>query len=326
MSHVKTYSRTDKKTGKVTVVKSHDDKRTKSGKKRSSWAKHFINAPDPGMIKMREAITDLLHTEKGREELTEKIKTGGFAKTIPEVLNLYGVEQGEHHPLPDAFDHTMELFKHLPADASDNILWATLLHDIGKVETQTFHKTRGVIFDGHEHAGYKMVEKVLTRLGFNKTDSAEISYLVLHHGNLRTQILRAETSAAHKFVKHPNFGSLLTLHKADVYASGRDPHEVVERHDLLLKTEDFRKDLYDRVSKELGAKKKAVELNDDGSVSLYLDNDKELTNDQGNVDLKVQQAADAILKKHSMKNWEAGLDYDEQSGWVGVHFEPKTPK
>jgi len=276
------------------------------------------------MVKMRETVTEWLRTEKGRAELTEKIKTGGFSKALPEVLDLYGVEQGAHHPLPDAFDHTMELFKHLPDNASDNVLWATLLHDIGKGETQKFHKERGIIFDGHEHKGFKMAQKVLRRLDFNKNDSDEILHMILHHGNLRTQILRSETAKAHKFVNHPHFESLLTLHKADVKASGRDPHEVVDRYKLLKQTEGFRQHLYGQVAKDLGSgKSKSVELNDDGSVSLYLGEVKKLVDDRGNVDPKVEKAAQKALESSGPKGWKAYTDFETGDDWVAVHFEPK---
>lgn len=331
MSHVKQHTRTSK-TGKVSVVHGYDDKRKKTTKGKPKGkskvtrtpVKHVIKKADPGMVKMRDQITEWLRTEKGREELTEKVKAGGFSKTLPEVLNLYGLEQGAHHPLPDAFDHTMELFKHLPDNASDNVLWATLLHDIGKGETQKFHKTRGIIFDGHEYKGYKMTQKTLRRLDFNKKNSEEILHMILHHGNLRTQILRSETAKAHKFVNHQHFDSLLTLHKADVIASGRDPHEVVDRHKLLKQTEGFRQHLYDQVAKDLGSSKsKSVELNDDGSVSLYLGQVDKLADDKGNVDLKVEKAAQKALKSSGPKGWKVYTDFEPGDDWVAVHFEPK---
>lgn len=327
MAHVKEHTRRTKQ-GKLVYVHSFDDKRSKkdkpqSGKKdtaKRTPVKHVVKAADPGMVKMRKTITELLHTEAGRKELEDKIKAGGFRTSIPEVSDLYGVEQGTHHPLPDAFDHTMELFKHLPADASDNILWAALLHDIGKTDTQQVHEKRGIIFDGHEYQGYKMVKKVLARLGFDKKDADEISYLVLHHGNLRTQLLRRSTSEAQKFIDHPHFDSLLTLHKADVKASGRDPHEVLERLEMLRDTEDFRKDLYDNTAKELGIKSREVELNDDGTVSLYLEGSKKLEDRIP----EIEEKAEETLKKHGLeKQWAAYTDYDENNGWVAVHFEPE---
>ncbi len=231
MSHVKQYTRY--RQGKLQVVKEHDDKRDKRGSHSSKQkVRHFV-APDKGMVKIRETVTKLLQSPDGLKELETKIKTGGFMNSLPEVVTLYGVEQGAHHPYRDAFDHTMQVIKHLPADASDNVRWAALLHDIGKAETQKADPDRGIVFDGHEYAGYKMVGKVLDRLGFSRDDKKEIRHLVLHHGNLRTKFLRSGERDARKFMAHEHFEPLLALHQADVKASGRDPKEVLDAIDDL---------------------------------------------------------------------------------------------
>lgn len=227
MSHVKQYTRVSH--GKMQTVHAYDDKRSRSGKKVS----HHVVTIDKGMEKIRETVTELLRTDEGVKELEAKIKSGGFLKSLPEVVALYGVEQGVHHPYRDTFDHTIQVIKHLPADASDNVRWAALLHDIGKATTQQVHPDRGIVFDGHEYAGYKMVGKVLDRLGFSKDDQAEIKHLVLHHGNLRTKFLRSDENEAREFMAHKHFEPLLTLHQADVKASGRDPKEVLDAIDEL---------------------------------------------------------------------------------------------
>jgi len=233
MSHVKQYTRY--RQGKLQVVRAHDDKRKRSSRRPSSH-KHVVSLPDPGMVKIRQTVTDLLRTDAGQAELEDKIKAGGFQNSLPEVVALYGVEQGAHHPYPDAFDHTMQVIKHLPPDASDNIRWAALLHDIGKAVTQKAHPDRGIVFDGHEHAGYKMVGKVLKRLGFSRDDQKEIEHLVRYHGSLRTKFLHSDEADARKFMGHEHFEPLLTLHAADVRASGRDPQEVLDAVDDLKST------------------------------------------------------------------------------------------
>ena len=230
MAHVKAHTRS--RGGKLQFVKPYDDKRRRHGGQSSSY-KHVVAIPDPGMVKIRETVTGLLQSEAGLQELEQKVKAGGFGKSMSEVVALYGVEQGEHHPYRDAFDHTMQVIRHLPPDASDNMRWAALLHDIGKATTQAMHPKRGVVFDGHEYAGYKMVDKVLNRLGFSRDDAKEIKHLVLHHGNLRAKFLRSDEKEARKFMEHEHFEPLLKLHQADVKASGRDPKEVLDAIDAL---------------------------------------------------------------------------------------------
>ncbi|MBI9086812.1 MAG: HD domain-containing protein [Desulfobacterales bacterium] len=283
--------------------------------------KHVIKpkAPNPGMLKIRDTVTELLRTEGGRKEFIEKIKSGAFAKSLPEVLNLYGVEQGEHHPLPDAFDHTMELFKHLPAGASDNVLWGTLLHDIGKAETQYLHPTRGVVFDNHEFRGFQMVKKVLNRLGFDKADATEIAFLVKHHGDLRVRLLKTtSTHEADKFINHPHFDALMKVHQADVKASGRDPKEVITRHADLKETLPIRTDLL-KVAKDLHVDDHEMELFEDGTIALHLQ--KKSLIDKDNVHPKVRAAIDAALKTHKLTDkYEVEID-DDNDSWVSVYFD-----
>ncbi len=220
MSQIKGYYAS--RNGKGYFVPAHSDSRQKHDKDK-------VLPVDPGMAKMRDTITNFLRTKEGQKELEDKIKAGGFRKTIPEVVHLYGVEQGAHHPLPDAFDHTMEVVRRLPPDADDNTRWAALLHDIGKVDAQRVDPKRGTIFDGHEYVGYKQSKAVLRRLGFDQEDADEIRYLIRHHGSLRTVFLRGDEDDAKDFIDHPHFDNLLKLHEADVRASNRDPHEVLEK-------------------------------------------------------------------------------------------------
>jgi len=187
----------------------------------------------PTSANPREKITKLLRTEAGLKEFSDGVKAGKFAKTLPEVSMLYGLEQGRHHLDVDAFEHTMRVLRQLPANASDNVRWGALLHDIGKGEAQDVHPTRGIVFDGHEYIGSKMAIRVLKRLGFNRRDISEINYMVLHHGTIRGAFVRGGKDLRQKFLSHPHFESLLALHQADVRASWRDPSEVVDSVNAL---------------------------------------------------------------------------------------------
>ena len=238
MSHVKGYAKTTK-SGKRIFVKQHDDKRPKHGSKKKVH-KHVVRI-DPGMIKMREYITGLLRTSEGQKEFEDKIKQFQFQKALPEVIGLYGVEQGVHHPIIDAFGHTMEVLRKLPKDATDNQRWATILHDIGKPPQQKIDKNRGVVFDGHEYVGSKMARKVLDRLDFKKEDKEEILFLIKHHGDLRTKLLHGDQDEAKEFTKKKHFDSLLAVHNADVVASGRDPQEVNDAAEEIKARKEIKK-------------------------------------------------------------------------------------
>lgn len=197
--------------GKPQYVHSYDDKRS------------------PGISKMRDVIGKMLKTKDGISKLSDQVKSGGFKHSIPEVTALHGIEQGKHHPYPDAFDHTIQVLRHLPENVSDMVKWAALLHDIGKATTRQEHPKHGVVFHGHERESGRKVWKVLERLGFNKEESEKIFYLVRNHGSLRTNLLRKTDKEAQEFASHKHFSDLLTLHEADVRASNRDPQEVLDK-------------------------------------------------------------------------------------------------
>jgi putative nucleotidyltransferase with HDIG domain len=232
VAHIKAHERTVQ--GKLQFVHTYDDKRSGSWKRTPKRRHHHVlEVAGPGMQKMKETITGLLKTPEGLDKLEGKIKKGGFHKALPEVAGLYGLEQGSHHKYIDAFDHTMQVIRHLPPEASDTVRWAALLHDIGKLDTQKMDEHRGAVFDGHEYVGSKKVRKILARLGFSKDERDEIPYLIKNHGNLRTKLLRGDEDQAREFMSHKYFGDLLMIHVADVIASGRDPREVLEKIDKL---------------------------------------------------------------------------------------------
>ena len=321
MAHVKGFQRVIN--GHIQCVKPHDDKRTKGNGKPSSKGKtaHVILKTDPGMVKMRQEITTMLRTSGGQKEFTDKVKNGGFQKSLPEVVALWGVEQGAHHPLPDAFDHTMEVIRHLPADASDTVRWAALLHDIGKTETQKFHDKRGIIFDGHEYAGYKMVDKVLDRLGFSGNERSTIKHLVLHHGNLRTKFLRSGAHEADLFMKHPDFEDLLHLHKADVYASGRDPKEVTDEIDRLKK--DPPKPMTaDEVIEDAEQLFDAINLSDTAGPRMAIEKDDR----KYGFDKFMEESGFKRTGKDTYANetWEADVSFNKQHKNYVVSFKKAT--
>lgn len=223
MAHVKAHYRKDAKTGKVVRVSDYDDHRGH----RPKPAKHYISHPLKGADSMRDKITSLLN-EPGVKEFEGTIKAGGFSQSLPEIGALFGLEQGGHHPYRDAFDHTLQVIRQLPENADANTRWAALLHDIGKAVTRKDHPDRGVVFDHHEAVGAKMAKKVMARLGFSREDSYEIRELIKYHGSLRTVMLRGERVEKEALVQRPYFHKLLSLHIADVRASGRDPKEVLE--------------------------------------------------------------------------------------------------
>jgi len=89
---------------------------------------------------------------------------GALRHILPEVENLKGIEQPKHgHHEGDAFQHTMMVIDSASwrEDNHPRIMWAALLHDIGKALTP---REEWPAHHGHEKAGEPLVRQALGRL------------------------------------------------------------------------------------------------------------------------------------------------------------------
>jgi putative nucleotidyltransferase with HDIG domain len=99
---------------------------------------------------------------------------------LPEVTRLHGVPQPqEYHAEGDVFVHTRLALEALPDDADERVLWAVLLHDVGKADTTEFVEGRWRS-RGHTELGAELAYAILTRSGREEI-AGDVSWLVRHH-------------------------------------------------------------------------------------------------------------------------------------------------
>ena len=183
----------------------------------------------------------LIAAERIRAEL-EKILTGprpaeGFEMladlgilrvVLPEVDALRGVEQPKrYHPEGDVFVHTMLLLRHA-AWRTPGIMWAALLHDVGKPGTQTF-KDGVPHFYGHEVLGADIAAGILARLHFSSALSGTVTAAIRHHMRFAS-VHEMKKAKWMRMIADPNFPLELELHRLDCIAC----HGLLENYVLML--------------------------------------------------------------------------------------------
>ena len=185
-------------------------------------------------LKTKEAISELGHLIEGvsweriQDELTKILlhphrshalreldDFGMLEILIPELTACKGVKQPtQYHQEGDVLTHILKALHELPEEwASKELVWAILLHDIGKPDTFE-KKTDRIHFDGHAEYSAKMARVVLKRLKFSKAEITKITWLIEHH---MTVGFIPEMKRAHQvgYFWHPFFEDLMKLHWCD---------------------------------------------------------------------------------------------------------------
>lgn len=138
---------------------------------------------------------------------------------IPEMAMMRGLEQPpKFHPEGDVFRHTCLVLEKLPATASRELVWAALLHDVGKMETHEVDENGRHTFHGHDKAGAVTTRRILAGLRADTELREMVSSMVGNHMRFRyVREMRRSTLA--RFVHRPTFEDELLLHRADCLAS-----------------------------------------------------------------------------------------------------------
>lgn len=135
----------------------------------------------------------------------------------PEIEKLYGCEQPEEfHPEGDCAKHTILALENLPKDASNELLMATLLHDIGK--PNCFKVEERIRFDGHDKEGVEVAETILKRMKFSNTFIERVCELIGNHMKWMC-VQKMKKSKLKRFMRLPFFEEHKLLHKADCISS-----------------------------------------------------------------------------------------------------------
>jgi poly(A) polymerase len=181
--------------------------------------------------RIREELLKLFrppHAARGLDLLRE---SGLLEQILPEVAATIRCEQSpDFHPEGSVYNHLIRIFEHLPADAAPSLIWAALLHDIGKPATASRDPDTGAIhFFGHEEAGADIANRILQRLRFPRKQIDEIVACVRQHMQFK-DVLQMRKSTLRRMLLRPTFPIERELHRLDCLGS----HGRLDHYEFLV--------------------------------------------------------------------------------------------
>jgi putative nucleotidyltransferase with HDIG domain len=146
-------------------------------------------------------------------------KTRLLSLIVPELESGVGVAQNRHH-IHTIYKHNLLALKYCPSKKID-VRLAALFHDVAKPQTKRGEGPYATFYN-HDHAGAKVVEKILTRLRFSSEIIQKVKLLVDNHMFYYNPDEVGESSVR-KLVKKvglENIKDLIDLRIADRLGSG----------------------------------------------------------------------------------------------------------
>ena len=94
----------------------------------------------------------------------------------------------------------------------------------------TFRVAERIRFDGHVEEGVRLAHGILNRLRFSRDDMEQVEALIANHMRFK-DAHRMKESTLKRFLRMPDFGEHLELHRLDCLASNRklENYELVKR-------------------------------------------------------------------------------------------------
>jgi len=157
---------------------------------------------------------------------------------LPEVAAMKGQPQPpEFHPEGDVFTHTVRMLD-LVEQPSVPLIYAVLLHDVGKPATASQDNTGRLRFHYHSSKGAEIARKILERLRFSNDEIEIIVHCVGNHMRFM-DVPRMRRATLRRLVGEPSFEVELELHRLDCLASHGDlsTYEFLRKFQRELATE-----------------------------------------------------------------------------------------
>ena len=172
--------------------------------------------------RVRDELTKILTGCNARRGIELLSSLGLLALVLPEISVLHGIDQPPRfHPEGNVWEHTLKMLGLLSMEhggrADPRLAWGVLLHDSGKAVSRSEDES-GIHFYGHSSKGRTIGAEILRRLRFSNAEVETIEALVEHHMQF-LDVMEMKQGRLKKFLRMPDFGLHLELHRLDSLAS-----------------------------------------------------------------------------------------------------------
>lgn len=174
------------------------------------------------MERIREELLRILASDYPSDGVMLLRSSGLLSYILPELEKCFGIEQKspQRHHIYDVGTHLLMSLKNCKSE-DPIVLFATLLHDIGKPLVAETLENGVITFYNHEIVGTKMVRNIADRLHFSKKDRDKLIILVRWHQFSVDE--RQTDKALRRFIKRvgkENLGDILALRIGDRLGGG----------------------------------------------------------------------------------------------------------
>lgn len=169
--------------------------------------------------RIRDEFIKILESENFYEGVMALYETKLLQYILPELTSGVNVKQDRHH-IYDVFTHSVLALKNTPSQ-DWRVRFASLIHDIGKVQTRKIIKGIATFYN-HEMVSAKLGRKIMKRLHFSKVDMEKIDTLVRYHMFYYNvdEVTASSVRRLIRRVKRENLKDLIDLRVADRLGSG----------------------------------------------------------------------------------------------------------
>ncbi len=175
--------------------------------------------------RIAQELRRMLVHENRAQAMNMALEVGLVAAILPPLVDMRGLFQGKPvQPEGDLWDHTMLVLRLLPVRPSFTLVFAALVHDVGKPFTRANHHGR-TSFHSHDQVGSRIADRLCRNLRLSNVERERITWLVAFHQYLG-EAKKLREAKLKRVLAQPGIDELLALHRADALASTGDTEHV----------------------------------------------------------------------------------------------------